>query len=103
MEQTRPEKSRAMSELVYALRNAIAERGSTGNLNLAECMNALGQTMASILAGAYDDKNREVVLAALPDLIRAYLPQWDKIYADYGVTRPPASAPMRMEKPHHDR
>lgn len=84
---TRPEKSLEMTKLVYALREAAVTPARDGDLNLAEVINALGQALASILVGAYDEKNREVMLMALPDLVRAYFPQWEKIYASQ---HPPA-------------
>lgn len=80
---TRPEKAEQMSRLVYALREAAAGPARDGDLNLAEVLNAMGQAMASILVGAYEAKNREVVLSFLPDLIRGYFPQWEKIYAEH--------------------
>lgn len=78
---SRPEKSEAMTRLVYALRETAVEPARSGELNLAEVVNAFGQAFASVLVGAYDTKNREVVLTSLPDLVRAYFPQWEKIYA----------------------
>lgn len=79
---TRPEKSVEMTALVYAIREATVGPARDGNLNLAEVINAFGQVFASILVGAYDDKNREVVVSTFPDLVRAYYPQWEAIYAD---------------------
>jgi hypothetical protein len=91
---TRPEKSEAMTRLVYALRETVAKPARAGELNISECLNALGQATASVIAGAYGDKkNREVVLSAMPDLIRAYFPQWDKIYADHASTLTEAGSP----------
>lgn len=79
---TRPEASRAMTELVYALREAVAERARSGDINIAEGINAMAQALASVLVGAYQsDKHREVVLSTFPDVVRAYYPQWEKIYA----------------------
>lgn len=88
---TRPEKSEEMSALVYAIREAAISPARNGDLNLAEVINGFGQALASILAGAYETKNREVVLMALPDLVRAYFPQWDEIYAAE-ARRPPPQA-----------
>lgn len=79
--QTRPEKSAEMSALVYAIREAAIAPGRDGTLNLAEVINAFGQAFASILVGAYGPKNREVVVSTFPDLVRAYYPQWEAIYA----------------------
>ena len=79
---TRPEKDAAATRLVYALRNAAAAEGRSGELNLAEIINAMAQAMSSMLAGAYDDRNREIILEMLPALIRAYFPRWDKIYSE---------------------
>lgn len=81
---TRPEKSEAMTRLVYAIREATVEPARNGELNLAEVINAFGQAFASILVGAYDKKNREVVVSTFPDVVRAYYPQWEKIYAAHG-------------------
>lgn len=80
---TRPEKGEAMTSLVYSLREALGEQARSEELNLAECLNALGQTMASVLVGAYVPKNREIVLSMLPDLVRGYFPQWEEIYAKH--------------------
>lgn len=78
---TRPEKSKEMTALVHALREAAVAPARDGTLNLAEVINAFGQAYASILVGAYDAKHREVMLMAFPDLARAYFPQWEEIYA----------------------
>ena len=80
---TRPEKSEEMAKLVYAIREATVGPARDGELNLAEVINAFGQALASVLVGAYDKKNREVVLSCFPDLVRAYYPQWEKIYASH--------------------
>lgn len=71
-----------MSRLVYAIREAAVGPARAGDLNLAEVVNAFGQVFASILVGAYETKNREVILSALPDLVRAYFPIWEQIYAN---------------------
>lgn len=84
MEITRKEKSEAMTVLVLAIRTTVVENARRDELNLAEVLNAMGQSFASVLVGAYNDKNREIVVSALPDLIRAHYPQWEKIYADHG-------------------
>lgn len=80
---TRPEKAEEMSRLVYALRDTAAGPARDGDLNLAEVINAMGQALASVLVGAYEAKSREVVLSFLPDLVRGYFPQWEKIYAEH--------------------
>lgn len=80
---SRPEKSADMSKLVYAIREATVGPARDGKLNLAETINAFGQALASLLVGAYDAKSREVVLSGFPDLVRAYYPQWEKIYAKH--------------------
>lgn len=86
MLQTRPEKAEAMTRIVYELRNVAAKAGREGDLNLAEVLNAFGQAYASVIAGAYNAKSREVILDAIPHLIRAYFPQWDRIYHAHGHT-----------------
>lgn len=86
---TRPESSKAMTELVYALRDVVATRAMKGEVNLAEAVNAMAQALASVLVGAYDAKNREVVLSMFPDVVRLYYPQWEKIYAAHGHTATP--------------
>lgn len=78
---SRAEKSTEMSVLVHAIREAAIAPARDGNLNLAEVINAFGQAFASILVGAYNPKNREVVVSTFPDLVRAYYPQWEAIYA----------------------
>lgn len=78
---TRDEKSMEMTVLVHAIREATIKPARDGSLNLAEVINAFGQAFASILVGAYDPKNREVVVSTFPDLVRAYYPQWEAIYA----------------------
>ena len=87
MEMTRPEKAEATTIAVGTMRNALADIAQQHELNIAEAINAAAQVFTSVLVGAYrNTKEREVVIAALPDLIRAYIPQWEKIYA--GVRRP---------------
>lgn len=86
--QSRPEKDADIMVLVYALRNKIAEAGRSGDLNLAEVVIAMGQAMSSVLVGAYDPRNREIVLDGIPDLIRACFPQWEAIYRDARVPTP---------------
>ena len=78
---SREEKSAEMSALVYSIREAAIGPARDGNLNLAEVINAFGQAFASILVGAYEAKSREVVVSTFPDLVRAYYPQWEAIYA----------------------
>jgi hypothetical protein len=82
--ETRPEKVEDMSRLVYAIREATVGPARDGNLNLSEVINGFGQALASVLVGAYDKKNREVVLTMFPDLVRGYFSQWEKIYANHG-------------------
>ena len=83
--QKRQENSEAMTKLVYALRETVAASARSGEVNIAESLNAMGQAFSSIIAGAYrDNKTREIVIMGLPELIRLYLPLWDKIYADHG-------------------
>lgn len=91
LELTRPEKSGEMARLVYAIREAAVEPARAGSLNLAEVINAFAQVFASILVGAYETKNREVVLMALPDVVRAYFPQWEEIYAAHNAVLSPAA------------
>lgn len=82
--QTRPEKSAAMERAAYAMRNTLAKEAREGELNHAESLNAAAHVFTSILVGCYaTKKDREVVIQALPDLVRAYIPQWEKIYADF--------------------
>lgn len=85
---TREEKSDEMTALVHVLREMAVAPAREGKLNLAEVINAFGQAFASILVGAYDTKNREVLLMAYPDLVRAYFPQWEAIYAAEASRRP---------------
>lgn len=80
---TRPEKSKTMATLVYAIREATVGPARDGELNIAEVVNAFGQVFASVLVGAYHQKQREIVLSAFPDLVRAYYPQWEEIYAKH--------------------
>lgn len=80
---TRPEKAHEMTMLVHAIREATVAPARDGQLNIAEVINAFGQALASILVGAYDTKNREVVVSTFPDLVRACYPQWEAIYADH--------------------
>lgn len=84
--QSRPEKTAEMTALVYALRNKMAESGRSGDLNLAEIITAMAGAMSSVLVGAYDPRNREIVLDGIPHLIRGYFSQWEAIYRD--ATRP---------------
>lgn len=78
---TRPERSKEMTALVYAIREAAVSPARDGELNISEVINGFGQAFASILVGAYDTKDREVVVSTFPDLVRAYYPQWEEIYA----------------------
>lgn len=80
---TRPEKAKEMADLIYALREASGNAALHGDLNIAEVVNSLGQAFASVLVGAYAQKEREIVLSMLPDLIRASFSEWEKIYSDY--------------------
>lgn len=86
--QTRPEKSAAMSRLVYGLREAMRENAVIDELNIAEVVNGTAHFLASILVGAYDSKNREVVVSTFPDVVRAYYPEWEKIYATASKAAP---------------
>lgn len=85
---TRPEKNVAMTKLVYALRNAVAASVRTDGINIAEAVNAAAQAVASVLVGAYRGREREIVLSAFPDVVRAYYPAWEKIYAEFNASRP---------------
>lgn len=78
---TRPEKAEAMTKLVYDLREAMRKNVIDNDMNLAEAINASAQFVAGILVGAYDKKHQEVVLTTFPDVVREYLPQWEKIYS----------------------
>lgn len=81
---TRPEKDHACSQTCFAMRAAMVEHVVANDLNHAEALNAAAQVFSSILAGAYAaPRDREIVISGLPDIVRAYLPQWDKIYADF--------------------
>lgn len=80
---TRPEKAEDMARLVYAIREATVGPARDGGLNFAETVNAFGQAFASLLVGAYDQKEREIVLSMFPDLVLAYFPQWEKIYKQH--------------------
>lgn len=83
--QTRPEKAEATTRAVGAMRNVLAKKARAAGLNHAEAINAAAQVFTSILVGAYQtEKDREIVISVLPDLVRAYIPQWEKIYADFG-------------------
>jgi hypothetical protein len=86
---SRSEKSAEIFELACAIRAATIAPARDGELNLAEIINAFGQAFASILVGAYGNKNREVVLTTFPDLVRTYFPQWEAIYAS--ITPPEES------------
>ena len=78
---TRPDKAHEMTVLVHAIREATVAPARDGQLNIAEVINAFGQAFASILVGAYDAKNREVVVSTFPDLVRSCYTQWEAIYA----------------------
>lgn len=85
---TRPEKSLEMTKLVYAIREATVGPARDGSLNLAEVVNGFAQAFASILVGAYDGKNREIVVSTFPDVVRAYYPAWEEIYAKHAASFP---------------
>lgn len=77
---TRPEKSIAMTKLVYAMRSAMIDVVTEEQLNIAEAVNATAQLVASMMVGAYgDDKEREMVMSFFPDVVRSYYPQWERI------------------------
>lgn len=78
---TRPEKSAAMSKLVHALRETMINVVTEEEMNIAEAVNGTAHFLASILVGAYHKKERDVVMSAFPDVVRAYYPEWEKIYA----------------------
>ena len=84
---TRPEKELGMTEAVGEMRNTLAQIALKNELNIAEAVNAAAQVFTSILVGGYSSvKDREVVISALPDLVRAYIPQWEKVYAEFERT-----------------
>jgi len=79
---TRAEKDHASEEAAYAMRSAMAKVAIEHGLNHAEMINATAHVFASILAATYErEKDRDVVLSGLSDVIRAYVPQWQRIYA----------------------
>lgn len=78
----RPEKADEMTRLVHAIREAAVAPARNGELNLSEVINCMGQALASILVGAYHSKNRDVVMEGFPELVRAYYPRWEKLYAE---------------------
>lgn len=78
---SRPEKHEAMSRAVFATRNALIEQTRAGELNIAEVCMVVASVFAATLAGAYDEKNREVVLSGLPDVVRTCFPEWERIYS----------------------
>lgn len=79
--QTRPEKNEAMTRAAHAARNALAKAAREEGLNIAEAMNASAHVMSALLVGAYSTaRDREIVLSAMPDIVRAYFPQWEAIY-----------------------
>lgn len=81
---TRREKAMACNKACYAMRETMAAHARRDGLNHAEALNAAAQVFSSILAGSYSgQKEREIVISAIPDLVRAYLPQWDKIYLEF--------------------
>ncbi len=82
---SRPEKADEMTRLVHAIRETAVAPARNGELNLTEVINCMGQALSSILAGAYHGKNRDVVMEGFPELVRAYYPQWDKLYADHAA------------------
>ena len=74
----------AMERAEYAMRNTLAKEAQAGQLNHAEAINAASHVLTSVLVGAYKTtKDREAVIQALPDVVRAYIPQWEKIYAAF--------------------
>lgn len=85
---SRPEKSEAMERLVYAVRESMVAPARDDDLNLAEVCIVLANVLASILVGAYGEKNRAIVLSAFPDVVRAHFQQWEKIYADFRQASP---------------
>lgn len=82
---TRPEKAAGCEQSAYAVRNVLARSAQEHGLNLAETISVSAHAFASLLAGAYPDnaKSQEAVLHALPDVIRAYIPQWERIYDEF--------------------
>lgn len=87
---TRPEKTEAMTKLVYGLREVMREVVIGEQMNIAEAVNGAAHFLASILVGAYHEKEREVVVSTFPDVVRAYYPEWERIYAaDREAKEPP--------------
>lgn len=81
--QNRPEMDGSMTEMVQAMRDGMTSIVIRDQLNIAEAVNAIAHVLASVLVGAYSDKEREVVVSTFPDVVRAYFPQWEKIYDGY--------------------
>jgi len=85
---TRAEKALGTEGAAYAMRSAMAKVAIEHGLNHAEMINATAHVFASILAATYErEKDRDVVLSGLPDVIRSYVPQWQKIYAEFAGSR----------------
>lgn len=88
---SRPEKTKATQLVAAAMRNVLAKEAHEANLNHAEALLAAAQVFTSILVGAYSsslEKEREAVIKGLPDIVRAYIPHWEKIYADFAAHDP---------------
>lgn len=70
-----------MSEVVQSINNTLFEAQERG-LSLSGGLNCLMHAVTLTLVSAYsDNKTRMEVASSLPDVVRAYVPQWEKILA----------------------
>lgn len=82
--QSRQEKQTAIIEAAGEMRNALAGVAQRNELNIAEAMTAATHALVSVIVGGYaPGKNREIVLGSIPDLMRASIPDWERIYASF--------------------
>lgn len=82
--QTRPEKQTAILEAAGEMRNALASVAQRNELNIAEAMVAATHSLVSVIVGGYaPGKNRDIVLSAIPDLMAATIPDWERIYSSF--------------------
>jgi hypothetical protein len=71
-----------MMETVVAINHVLGEAQMRG-LSLPGALNVVAHTLTSILVSSYSSpETRMRVASSVPDLVKAYVPQWEKIIAN---------------------
>lgn len=79
-----------MQEVVDAINRLLFDAQERG-LSLSGGLNCLAHAMTLVLVSAYSDNPTRLRVAAdIPDVIRAYIPQWERLIAAWKAS-PPSS------------